>query len=1775
MCHSVRLTSFLTSVLLALVSVITVVAPRAATQELQPDQPVFPSTVQNDAPSKLRMVVFRDETADAAALAGQLLPGKTPVYVYRSIFSGVQLELTDLEAEQLTKNPEVAGIYEVPEPQPGEFIAPERTTDAFHPDNGRIQLRDLASLNMMKVDQEAATRGKGMVVAVIDSGVADRPGLRKIDDLGARKYQTADQVRAVLRASDGSVPQGRYLINDKIAYYGACSPNTTPDFDADGHGSHVSGIMTNNPDQDSPGVAIGVLPQAQLVAFNCGITNRKISGDYSTAIDRAVALGAQIINLSFGTTGGNNTIFQQEENANYQAMKRAYEKGTLISISAGNSAAILQNGDGEIPIWQPNPSTLGTPSVTDLALSVASANVQAKHGTEVKLTFSDHWWKLPTESSWTGFDPTGGDDVPFRYLGTIRPNTYYVSELAGKIIIATEDDETLPKDVTALLQQLKQKQARGLAIVCAKTSEPCADGLTGAPAGNLPVLLLHNGSYARDLASAPEGTFWSKYTMVSYTEAGQISQFSSWGTPADLDFIKPDITAPGGRILSTTNTSYAQYDGTSMASPNVGAAAALVMERLRRENINLAGPQLLDLTTQLLQSYATPLVSAAGDETTRFSPRVQGAGLVNIRASLAPQNTVVAVGNSGRTSVMTSALPNTTAQIPLRLRNFGASSHTYNSTIRLSMNAQENTDTVKLVNQELEQFPGPQLNVSGNDLTGSQTAIAIDLTQLSLPAERPHGFFVDGWIDLHAVAGSGADDLHLPFTIFVGNGPLGQVEPGIEQPYAELSAAGKQATYAVWAMKHSQDGKGLPYTGLYTRDANKEIWLGENLDSLSDVGQKVFATDEKYYWISPNGDGIRDALWSSAAPIGAMPGAELKISAESDSTKFLATHQLRELIAPESLDPAENPARQTDLSADVQQLRDGEYQVQYFRNTTAEPLVTMKFGIDRVAPHLRKVSYDAGTGTLTINNEDLVDQGSPIKYKAVLAAGEEIKPEEGTDNNDVYQLAGRSLDQVYLDLADYAGNTSHTTIAELLKYRIELPQASFDTNGSTSTTNYSYEVTDSAGNLVQPDDLPGPGTYRVRLSNLGSKYDGNYPVASILYGSDEAEVTVTEEQRTGIPNFDIRTADSSTGTSVAIKPTTPVTAGWMLVPMGAIRANGLYDLGEDSGFPAFNIINYSGNMMSASLPAGQYRLLNPSTSQEYAGGPITITENSGQVMQLADFPTKPLQVKITVKYQSEAGQAGPTFEEQPWGLGYYDQFCNPQPVATDDFRWASVNCDLAQLVDRQITVYPNSQGSFAWLLAAQSFKPRFSVPEQEVVFTIPEYGFVEVRGTAQNQYPGTVGVTGGFAGVAMVNGAKLAVRVGQYIVNMPQLSGYQVTLGNSNINVAAGQTASVDFTARELRRVTVNFVGADPVEELRYGLWHDGEQIAEFFSIEDQLYLDNLPDGTYELWNLSSGSAAQLFPATVELVVNGDTEITVAALKYGTVKVAAGPLNQDSALKVHLENEDTSIELGAAEEAVLPIGTYRVTAVSALADAELQYPSTVEVKENEVTSLPVAAYQAVTLTVQAGGSKLPVNLAFKLTHRSTGATFTGEIASDNDAGQEVVKVPQGSYLFEVTSLELAHLFPPQAVEVTGDQTVSLSVPEVVPVAWKYADGAGQSRALMDVRDQISIYLTDQETGKTYTVSANNSRFFLPPATYDVRIATTPAGIKLSVPDQLSVRNGTDNFLQISGSASAVSNNYQVQPENSGSSTISIILLVLLVLGLAGAGAAAAMGMLPM
>ena len=140
------------------------------------------------------------------------------------------------------------------------------------------------------------------------------------------------------------------------------------------HGIHVSGIAAANAGVVSD--VVGTAPQAQILAmkvFSSSGSNGATWADILAAADDAVTLGADVINMSLGSTCGFST--PEGEEGVTEVLDRIATNGVLLSSSAGNeySAALgTRIGKGHALTSNPDYGTVASPSSYSGPLSVAS-----------------------------------------------------------------------------------------------------------------------------------------------------------------------------------------------------------------------------------------------------------------------------------------------------------------------------------------------------------------------------------------------------------------------------------------------------------------------------------------------------------------------------------------------------------------------------------------------------------------------------------------------------------------------------------------------------------------------------------------------------------------------------------------------------------------------------------------------------------------------------------------------------------------------------------------------------------------------------------------------------------------------------------------------------------------------------------------------------------------------------------------------------------------------------------------------------------------------------------------------------------------------------------------------------------------------------------------------------------------------------------------------------------------------------------------------------------
>lgn len=456
-------------------------------------------------------------------------------------------------------------------------------------------------------------------------------------------------------------PEDLY-INSKIPFgynYIDRSLEVTHDKDSQGdHGSHVASIAAANayiPQGDGSFSSAlesvlmqGVAPDAQILTMKVfGARGGAYDSDYMAAIEDAIVLGCDSVNLSLGS---GNPGFSHSD-LYEEILDRLADCGTVVTVSAGNAGGWADQAVSGVPyLYSEDVSldTVGSPGSYTNSLSVASVD----------------------NTGYTGMYLTAGEHNIFYDENTDYGNGP-LKALAGEHSYILIDGAGSEADWMALAGQLEGKIA-----ICSRGETSFYEKANAAAANGAIATIIYNnvpGALSMDLSgyrydqpcvaitqeegailrasatakTAPGGAAYYEGTLtVSQDVSSQqtspeyytMSSFSSYGIPGDLT-MKPEITAPGGSIygvqgMDPAGTSYQNMSGTSMASPQVAGMAALVAGHIRSNQLDeKTGVSSRHLIQSLLMSTAKPLQEEASGGN-YWSILRQGAGLAHVGSAI-------------------------------------------------------------------------------------------------------------------------------------------------------------------------------------------------------------------------------------------------------------------------------------------------------------------------------------------------------------------------------------------------------------------------------------------------------------------------------------------------------------------------------------------------------------------------------------------------------------------------------------------------------------------------------------------------------------------------------------------------------------------------------------------------------------------------------------------------------------------------------------------------------------------------------------------------------------------------------------------------------------------------------------------------------------------------------------------------------------------------------------------------------------------------------------
>ncbi|NBI31154.1 S8 family serine peptidase [Chengkuizengella marina] len=856
-------------------------------------------------------------------------------------------------------------------------------------------------------ESEYGYKGEGMVIGIIDSGIDPSHKDMVITDDSLVEL-TSDEVE--LLASDKQLPGEYFTVKVPYGYNYADKNNEIVDLGAGAsmHGMHVAGIAAANGDEENNGLK-GVAPEAQLLGLKVFGNDPEMQftyGDiYIKAIDDAIALGADVINMSLGSTAA----FVDADDPEQQAIKRAVDNGVMMAISAGNSGYF---GKDFYPLASnPDIGLVGAPGLSYESLQVASIENSEIQLDQMSITVGDETLPIAYKkqsSTPQALNVFGNNEMDVVYVEDGQPDKYEGKDVAGKIVFVVRTGGFFYAQIEG------QAEEAGAAGVIVRGRESHGDYVSMAldsPTIPMVTLSISDGNMLEekvlDAGGTMKVTFTGETLSVPNNRAGQLADSTSWGVTSNLDF-KPEITAPGAQILSTLNDDqYGLMSGTSMAAPHVAGGSALVLQRVEEEFPDLEKADKVNMAKNLLMNTSVPITDPEG---MLYTPRRQGAGLMQLLSAV---NTPVVVTEkiTGEAKVALREVGNEFS-FTLTATNYSDEDVTY----QVSANAL--TDLVEdgynlLATQEIEEvtieIDTPELTIPAGGSEDIQLDFDISGAEIELNALMENGYFVEGFVTLTDITNLEEDDMSYP-TLTV--------------PYVGFHGDWNDPP-VIDALRY-EDNSFYGFTGL----VGSEDFLGYDSETDSYLLDKVA--------FSPNEDGIEDTVTPILSFLRNSTIVEYSILDEelNPLRKIRTDYNVRKDYYNGGRADYYSFSSTTEWDGFVKNklVEDGLYYYQVKTQVDYEgkdpQILQIPVTVDTTAPEINDLNYDSDNIDLTIDAED---SGIGINYYVILIEGEQVDTVPYQEDTTIYEFATRPAEGAMIDViaVDYAGNSAiESTLGE-------------------------------------------------------------------------------------------------------------------------------------------------------------------------------------------------------------------------------------------------------------------------------------------------------------------------------------------------------------------------------------------------------------------------------------------------------------------------------------------------------------------------------------------------------------------------------------------------------------------------------------------------------------------------------------------------------------------------------------------------------------------------
>ncbi|HEM2815537.1 TPA: S8 family serine peptidase [Streptococcus suis] len=1077
--------------------------------------------------------------------------------------------ITNTEVEVTQPAVETPAISEKKVGEEEKLAVADETTAISNQEEAKPQNIDSNTIITVPKVWDSGYKGEGTVVAIIDSGLDVDHDVLHISDISTAKYKSEKEIEAAKEAA--GITYGEWF-NDKVVFgYNYVDVNTIlKEEDKRSHGMHVTSIATGNPTQPVAGqLMYGVAPEAQVMFMRVFSDLKATTGAalYVKAIEDAVKLGADSINLSLG--GANGSVVNMNENVT-AAIEAARRAGVSVVIAAGNDGT-FGSGHSNPSADYPDYGLVGAPSTARDAISVASYNNTTVGSKVINIIGLENNADLNYGKS--SFDNPEKSPVPFEigkeyeyvYAGIGQASDFDGLDLTGKLALIKRGTITFSEKIA----NATAAGAVGVVIFNSRPGEANVSMQLDDTAIAIPSVFIPLEFGEALVANSYKIAFNNETDIRPNPEAGLLSDFSSWGLSADGE-LKPDLAAPGGAIYAAINDNdYANMQGTSMASPHVAGAAVLVKQYLQATYPTKSPQEIEALVKHLLMSTAKAHVNK---ETTAYtSPRQQGAGIIDTAAAISTG--LYLTGEDGYGSITLGNVEDTFS-FTVTLHNITNEDKTLNYSTQLTTDTVQN-GLITLAPRLLAEIPGGKVTVKAN----SSTTVTINVDASSFAEEltglMKNGYYLEGFVRFTDVADDG-DIVSIPYVGFRGEFQNLAV---LEEPIYNLIADGKGGFYfePVTAQPDTVDIS-HHYTGLvtgsteliYSTDKRSDFAIKTLGTFKNEAGYFVLELDESgkpHLAISPNGDDNQDSLAFKGVFLRNYTDLVASVYAADDTER---TNPLWEsqpqsgnknFYSGDPKNPKSSiiyPTEWNGTDSEGNALADGKYQyvLTYSSEVPGAAVQTMIFDviIDRESPVITTATYDETN--FTFNPRPAIEKGESGLYREqvfylvadasgvttipsllengdVTVSDNKVFVAQNDDGSFTLPLDLADISKFYYTVEDYAGNISYEKVENLIsigneKGLVTVNILDKDTN-SPAPILFSYSVTDETGKIVA--ELP---RYAGDTSVLKLPF-GTYTFDLFLYdtewsslaGETKAVVTISEENSTAEVNFYVTLKDKA------------------------------------------------------------------------------------------------------------------------------------------------------------------------------------------------------------------------------------------------------------------------------------------------------------------------------------------------------------------------------------------------------------------------------------------------------------------------------------------------------------------------------------------------------------------------------------------------------------------------------------------------------------------------